>query len=106
MIERGQINHILRKLFITQSEKAQKSKLPHVSRYPPTYISNNNKTETRRLFVHVPHHPNNLAHNKLKSITNKLKKEINKEREKDHELERIITAYSKATNIADFCNKH
>ena len=96
-MERVHINHTLRKLFITQSEKAQKSKIPNVTRTPQDYISNNNKTKTRRLFVHVPHHPNNPAHNKLKSIANELKEAINKER--DQELDHIIIAYSKATNI-------
>ena len=57
MMERRHTNHSLHKIFVTQSEKAQKSKMPYVTRTPQEYISKNNKTETRRLFVHVIHHP-------------------------------------------------
>ena len=65
--------------------------MPYVTRTPQEYISNNNKTETRRIFVHAPHHPNNPAHKELNSIANKLKEAINKER--DQELDRIIITY-------------
>ena len=104
MMERGHINHSLYKIFITQSEKASNSKILHVTRAPPQYISNNTRTKTKRLFVHVPHHSNNPAHKKLTSFANKLKEAINKER--DQELEWIIIAYLKATNIGSLCKKH
>ena len=104
MMERGHINHSLRKIFTTQSEKARNSKMPHVTRTPPIYISNNTRTKTRRLFVHNPHHPNNPTHKELTSLANTLKEAINKEREEG--LDRIIIAYSKATNIGSLCKKH
>ena len=78
--------------------------MPHVARTPPIYISNNTRTKTRRIFVHAPHHPNNPAHHELTSLANTLKEAINKEREE--ELDRIIIAYSKATNIRSLCKKH
>jgi len=78
--------------------------MPHVTRTPPIYISNNTRTKTRRLFVHASHHPNNPAHQELTSLANTLKEAINKERDKG--LYRIIIAYSKATNIGDLCKKH
>ena len=78
--------------------------MPYVTREPQTYISNNNRTETRRLFVHAPHHPTNPKHTEMKAIANTLKEGINKEL--DEKLERIIIAYSKATNIGNLCKKH
>ena len=34
MLKRGHINHSLNEIFVTQSEKAQKSKMPHITRTP------------------------------------------------------------------------
>ena len=104
MMERGHINYSLQKIFTTQSEKARNSKMPHVTRASPIYISNNTRTKTRRLFVHAPHHPNNPAHQELTSLANTLKEAINKER--DEGLDQIIIAYSKATNIENHRKKH
>ena len=78
--------------------------MPHVNRAPPLYISNNTRTKTQRLFVHVPYHPNNPTHQELTSLANTLKEAISKER--DERLELIISAYSKATNIRSLCKKH
>ena len=56
MLERGDINYSLRKIFIRKSAKAMKSKIPYVTREPPTYISNNNTPKNNKIYIHLPHH--------------------------------------------------
>ena len=102
MLERGHINYSIRKIFIKESVKAIKSKIPLVTKEPPTYISNNHTLENNNIYIHISHHPNNLIHKELQSLTNILKEEIKEE----FESNQVIIAYSKAPNIGDICKKH
>jgi hypothetical protein len=87
-------------LFIKAAQEVQNSVLPNPRPGQTEEINSNNNNN---IFIHLPYHPQQPSRSDLRDHTQALLKNLNEEK---NCFERIILAFSRATNIGDLCKKH
>ena len=100
--DRGHFTRELIPLFDNALRKVRFSKLPDPRLIGPTEtIATMPWSDC--LFIHVPYHPNNPQHRELKQLSDELKYDLS---QYGLNVDRIITAHSRAPNIGDICKRH